>query len=50
MGFIQHQIEGIHLDTTALRHDFHAHVQDFRQYQQEAGGELAAIHVVYTKI
>ena len=43
MGFMQHQMEGIHLDTTTLRHDFRAHVQDF---QQETRGELAAIHVL----
>ena len=50
VGFLQHQMDRICLDTTALHHDFHAHVQNFQQYQQETGGELAAIHVVYTKI
>ena len=46
MGFIQHQIEGIHLDTTALHHDFQGHVQDFQQFQQETVGELAATHAL----
>ena len=39
-------MEGIRLDTTTLCHDFHAHVQDFQQFRQETGGELAAIHAL----
>ena len=29
VGLIQHQMEGIRLDTTAIRHDFQAHLENF---------------------
>ena len=46
LEFIQHRVEGIQLDTTALHHDFQGHVQDFQQFQQETVGELAATHAL----